>query len=348
VQNSPLLPQHQAAGGRLAGDVLLTYGDVPVEYQAAHEGAALFDVASRGAVEVVGPEAEAFLHRLTANAVKGLPIGGGNASLLLTGKGKVQQTFELDRSEQERYRLSTGPGCAEPLRAALDMYHFAEELELRDATDEHAPLELCGPDSIAIAEAVLGAPLPEELHTHVELDGVRAARLPVAGHGGVRLDPGAGGVVSLWARLVEAGARPAGMVVRDSLRAEAGAAEWGRDVDENVYPQEARLDAAFSLEKGCYVGQEVVAKIDTYGGLNKRLELLRVDHDDPVTPGTRLMRQDGGEWRDLGVTTTWAYSFALDGGVVLGYVKRKHQQEGTTFRLGDGPGTATIVEFPAG
>ena len=151
VQNSPILPRHQAAGARLAGEALLTYGDVPAEYRAAQEGAVLFDVASRGAVEVFGPEAEAFLHRLTANTVKGLPVGGGNASLLLTGKGKVQHVFELVRSGEERYRLSTSTGCAEPLRAALDMYHFAEELELVDATDEHAPLELCGPGSAALA-----------------------------------------------------------------------------------------------------------------------------------------------------------------------------------------------------
>ena len=81
-----------------------------------------------------------------------------------------------------------------------------------------------------------------------------------------------------------------------------------------MYPQEARLESAFSLDKGCYIGQEVVAKIDTYGGLNKRLVALKVSHDDPVARGTRLFRLDEGEWRDLGVVTSWAYSFVLDTG----------------------------------
>ena len=78
-----------------------------------------------------------------------------------------------------------------------------------------------------------------------------------------------------------------------------------------------------------------MAKIDTYGGLNKRLVALRISHDDPVARGTRLFRDDEGEWRDLGVVTSWAYSFVLDTGLVLAYVKRRHQAPGTVFRVGD-------------
>ena len=94
------------------------------------------------------------------------------------------------------------------------------------------------------------------------------------------------------------------------------------------------------------MGQEVVAKIDTYGGLNKQLFALAIDHDDPVTPGTRLLREVDAEWRDVGVVTSWAYSFVLDTGLALGYLKRKHQEIGTRFRLGAGPGTARTVEAP--
>jgi glycine cleavage system aminomethyltransferase T len=89
-----------------------------------------------------------------------------------------------------------------------------------------------------------------------------------------------------------------------------------------------------------------VAKIDTYGGLNKRLVALRVSHDDPVPRGTALWREEGGEWRELGLVTSWAYSFVLDTGLVLAYVKRRHQAPGTTFRLGAGPATASVVELP--
>ena len=72
--------------------------------------------------------------------------------------------------------------------------------------------------------------------------------------------------------------------------------------------------------------------------------MLDEGHDDLI--GTRLFLEEQGEWRDLGVVTSWAYSFELDTGLVLAYVKRKHQEPGTTFRVGDGPAEATIVELP--
>ena len=353
MKTSPLLPLHRAAGARVTapdqGSRLLTYGDVPAEYAAAMEGGALFDVTERGLVTVTGADAGAFLHRLLANEVRGLPPGQGSRNLLLTGKGKIVHDFELAPVEGG-YHLSTPPGAAPDLMAKLDMYLFAEQVELQDSSETSAPLELCGPEAAARIEAVLGAPPPADFHQPASTTFAgrpcTVVALPVAGSPGWRLDAGPEAAEDLFRALCDAGATPAGVAVRDILRVEAGRALWGADVDENVYPQEARLTDAFSLDKGCYIGQEVVAKIDTYGGLNKCLFALAVDHDDPVPAGTRLMIDDEGEWRDLGVVTSWAYSFVLDTGLVLAYVKRRHQAVGTKFRLGDGPGTATIVPLP--
>ena len=325
---------HRAAGARLTpGDApaLLTYGDVPTEYRAAREGCAVFDATDRGRVAAAGTDAPAFLHRILANDVRGLEPGGGNANLLLSPKGKVLYAFDL-ALEGDRIALSTPPGSAAGLIAALDVYLFAEDVELSDETELHAPLDLAGPE----ARGIVGAAAP----------GLPVREVEVAGSAGLRLDPGPARVAEVWRALVDAGARPAGVVARDILRVEAGAALFGVDIDDSVYPQEARLEAGFSLEKGCYVGQEVVAKIDTYGGLNKRVMALRISHDDPVPAATRLLLEQDGEWRDLGVVTSWAYSFELDTGMVLAYVKRKHQETGTTFRVGDGPAEATIVELP--
>lgn len=348
MRNSPLTELHVKAGAHLGpgGDVL-TYGDVPGEYRAARAGACVFDQTRRGQVGVAGADAAAFLHRLLANDVRSLEPGQGNRNLLLSPKGKVRFDFDLER-HADRLLLSTEPHRAADLRAALDTYLFAEKVELTDQSESHAPLDLCGPRARAVVAELLGV-APEGDHAHAlgRLDSVpvRVSALSVAGSAGLRVDAGAA-AVELWTALLERGVRPAGLIARDSLRVEAGAALFGADVDEDIYPQEARLEAAFSLDKGCYIGQEVVAKIDTYGGLNKRLVALRVEGDDPVARGTRLFREDGGEWRDLGVVTSWAYSFELDGGLALGYVKRRHQDPGTTFRLGEGPARATIVALP--
>lgn len=357
---SILLDLHRAAhaqwirGEAEAAGMPLTFGDVPAEYRAGIDGAAMFDRTDRGSIEVVGPEAAAFLHRLLANTVRTLKPGEGNRNLLLSSRGKVLSIFELEL-EADRVRLSTAPGLAAHLIAALDMYLFAEKLRLVDRSEQSAAIELCGARAREISEACLGARLPAADHAFVDVEfeggSVRASSMPVAGSVGVRLDGGPRLAPVLWNRLRAGGATPAGIAAHDCLRVEACWPEPGVDVDENVYPQEARLERAFSLSKGCYIGQEVVAKIDTYGGLNKRLCALRISHDDPLPRGSRLWRLDDGEWRDLGVITSWAYSFVLDTGLALGFVKRRHQSPGTRFRVADAAnqtelGQAVIVEAP--
>jgi len=359
MNHTPLLQAHEAAGARLTGEAgsqqVLTFGDVPAEYAAAQSGCAIFDETQRGMVEVVGGERAVFLHRLLSNEVRSLTPGQGCRSLLLSSKGKV--LFDIDLAvEAEQIRLSTPPGDSARLLQALDMYLFTEDVRLRDASEEYAAIDLSGPRQAEVAAAVLGSlgalHEPPEAPAHAtrsmsfQGEPLRLCAQPVAGSPGLRLEFDPQQALPLWNALCEAGARPAGLVVHDSLRCEAGYGRWGVDVSDAVYPQEARLEPAFSLEKGCYIGQEVVAKIDTYGGLNKRLLALAVSHDDPVPAGTRLYRQDEGEWRDLGVVTSWAYSFALDGGLVLAYLKRHHQAPETLFRLGEGPEEAQVVSLP--
>ena len=358
MDRSPLLALHEARGVRLAerpeapGHLApLFFGDVPAEYRAARAGAALLDEGDRGRVTARGKDAVDFLHRLLANHVKSLSAGAGDANLLLTPKGKVQFDFELAR-HPEHFELSTPPGRARALREALERYHFSETLALEDTSASHAPLGLSGAGAGAILARLLGAE-PPALAPHAwRALAWRGGELVLTALGPTawRLDAGGERASVLWDALVAAGAAPCGLVVRDSLRVEAGRALSGVDVDENVYPQEAGLDDAFALDKGCYIGQEVVAKIDTYGGLNKRLLVLRIDHSDPLARGTRLLFEEEGERRELGLVTSWAYSFALDTGLALGYVKRRHQEAGTTFELEDARGgacgRATLVPPP--
>lgn len=348
---SILLDLHRASGARLRDDPadVLTYGDVPAEYAAGTEGCALFDATRKGAIDVRGADAVDFLHRITANDVRALAVGRSQRNLLLSSKGKVLHDFDVFRHD-DHVRIAVDAARAKPLADALEMYHFTEKVAFTVVSATTAPVELVGPRAADVVRAVARvADAPDErAWTSASFEGAPlvVASLPVAGSRGFRLDAGPERAASLWRALVAAGARPAGVVAHDILRVEAGAAAWGADVDENVYPQEARLESAFSLTKGCYTGQEVIAKIDTYGGLNKRLVALRVSHDDPIARGTRLHRLDEGEWRDLGVVTSWAYSFVLDTGLALAFVKRRHQAIGNEFRVGDGPATATIVAMP--
>jgi len=355
LQSSPLLELHRAAGATLAAQdaLVLSFADVPDEYRAAREDAVQFDQTDRGCIEVHGADAALFLHRLTSNEVRKLTPGQGARNLLLSAKGKVLFDFDLSVLEPDRLELSTSPGRAPALVAALDMYLFSEKVAFRDVTDQRAPISLCGPKHRALIESVLGVAPPSREHewTRATFEGseVRVSALPIAGSSGARVDGGPVIAPKLWAAFKAAGAAPAGRIVWDILRVEACSADPTVDFDDSIYPQEARLERAFSLDKGCYIGQEVVAKIDTYGGLNKRLVALALDHDDPIPRGARLSREEDGEHRDLGVCTSWAYSFVLDKGLVLAYVKRRHQAVGTEFLVGDPQqplGRARIVTSP--
>jgi len=286
---SALLSLHEAAGARLrAGEVPpspLTFGDVPGEYRAGLEGCALFDDTDRGRVDVRGDEAAVFLQRILASDVRSVSPGSGQPSLLLSSRGKVLFAFDLFRDPDGAW-LSIAAGRAPALLAALDTYLFAEKVKLSDSTAQHAPLALTGPRTPAVVHAATGIDVPPADHAWVRgpfgAGEVVVARVTVAGSSGCLVDAGPELAAELWTRLRKSGATPAGIIARDSLRVEAGQALYGEDVDENVYPQEARLEDAFSLSKGCFIGQEVVAKIDTYGGLNKRLVALKISHDDPV------------------------------------------------------------------
>lgn len=355
MERSILLDSHRAEGAAISNGeppLALAFVDPPAEYRAAREAAAIVDETDRGELTITGADAPAFLHRMLANEVRALAPGQGNRSLLLSNKGKVLFDFDLAR-EADSIRASTPRGRATALARALDTYLFNDDVRIAETTAAHAPIGVVGPRAGDLVARVIGVRPPEADHATLagafEGRPARVTTLPIAGSTGARLDVGPERALALWRALRANGASPLGRVAYDSLRVEAGWAEPGIDVDENVYPQEARLERAFRLDKGCYVGQEVVAKVDTYGGLNKRLVALRVAHDDPVPRGTRLFRFDGGEWRDLGVVTSWAYSFALDGGIALAYVKRRHQAAGTTFHLGDAEGSlgrATLVELP--
>lgn len=381
MKSSTLIKQLAERGARITtgpiGETLLTFGDVPGEYRAATQAAVVFDQTDRGLVTVSGKDATDFLHRITANRIKGLEPGCGNANLLLTGKGKVVEMFDLTFiGPDEGYLLSTPPGRAASLKTALDMYLFTEDVELGDETERHAPLVVIGPKANTCAlralaalggDSILESDL-EVLTDHSSKDlalrgsTLRITSLPTAGRSGLRMElfglEGAALVSAtreLWQAVTQAGATPGGLALFDILRAEACIPAFGIDIDDTIYPQEARLEPAFSLEKGCYIGQEVVAKIDTYGGLNKRLCALQTG-DDPIPRGTRLWREDPERgWRDLGIVTTWAWSFALDTGLALAYVKRRHQDPGAEFHLapeGAEPETiaaaqtATLVETP--
>jgi tRNA-modifying protein YgfZ len=308
----------------LGVEVVADYGDAAAEERAFTDGAALVDRNARGAVLVDGPEGLKFLQSLLSQDVDALGDGQGAHALLLQPQGKLDTDLRLLRVGDTAW-LECEVGRGEALAASLRRFKIRIKAEITDRTGRWGCLTMRGP---RVAESLVAAgapPLPEESHAHRAWSDTGEARL-------VRADwpggpPGADvvGPVSelaeIWPALVEAGFTPAGLTAFEAARVRAGVPRQGLDIDEKTIPQEAFLELdAVSFTKGCFLGQELVCRIDSRGHVNKLLRGLRIGGggiDTTPPAGAGIVVGD----KEVGALTTVARS--EDGVVALGYVRRE-------------------------
>jgi tRNA-modifying protein YgfZ len=310
--------------------------DLEREYSAGREGAALVTLA-RGTLDVSGPKRQDFLHSMLSNEVKSLAPGSGCRAASMTAKGSLQALLRVlvDKSvvvlETEQDRL-------EPVLRTLEFHKVGAPV--RFATGKTAVLAVLGPRAGEALERAGATTLPEadEAHVEVELGGtklrlVRASDLPGAGF---VLHAPLDAVDAVAGALRGAGAEPIGRETTDALRVEALCPWYGTDIDEhNLLHETGLLGAVHSSTKGCYVGQEVIARLEGRGGnVNKALRGLRLTAPaaagDPVTAAGK----------NVGYVTTAAVSPRL-GFVALGYVHRSHFAPGSAVEVAGAP--ATVV-----
>jgi len=308
------------------------------EYQAAQEGAALVELPERGVMAVTGPLRQKFLHSILSNVVEGLRPGEGRLASLMDNKGHLLAFLRVLVAENE-VLLETNRERLGRVEERLTFYRVAAPV--RFAVRAMSVRALLGPRARDVLRAA-GTELPdlgaEESHAGVELAG-RAVRVVRAG------DLPAGGLVlhvppeddaAVAAALVAAGARLAGRDTLDALRIEEGIAWYGPDVTEANLLHETGLIARYhSSTKGCYVGQETVARLDARGGnVNKKLRGLRLSA--AVAPGAAVR----AEGREVGRVTTAALS-PRHGPIALAYLHRSAGEPGTAL---DADGARAVVE----
>ena len=308
----------------LGVEVVADYGDPAAEEGAFTTGAALVDRNVRGAVLVEGPDAFKFLQSLLSQDLDPLSDGQGTHALLLQPQGKLDTDLRLLRVGDTAW-LDCEVGRAERLVESLRRFKIRIKAEVTDRTGEWGCLTLRGPDVAALLEEAGSPPLPPEPHAHVLWSEGGAARL-------VRADwpggpPGADVVgpveelADIRATLVAAGFVPAGFTAYEAARVRAGVPRQGLDIDEKTIPQEAFLELdAVSFTKGCFLGQELVCRIDTRGHVNRVLRTLEIgDGAIDTTPpaGAGIVVGD----KEVGALTTVART--QSGVVALGYVRRE-------------------------
>jgi folate-binding protein YgfZ len=309
-------------------------GTLETDYRAITEACGLLDRSERGKLALSGADAAGFLQGQVSNDVESLAAGTGCYAAFLTPKGKMLGDIRiLDTGEE--LLLDTERVALQGLFNMIRRFSIGYAVELHKRTLERGLLSLIGPDAGAVAGAW---ELREEEHAHavVSVGGVsaRAIRTDV----GVDLLCDSDETQALRSALEEAGAVPVGESAAECLRIERGRPRYGIDLDDTVIPQEAGLnERAVSFTKGCYVGQETVARLFYRGKPNRQLRGVRLSA--PAEVGDQLTL----EGRGVGKLSSVASSPRF-GPIGLALVRRE-APPGSTVDVGDGV-AAEITELP--
>jgi tRNA-modifying protein YgfZ len=294
-------------------------GDFLAEQRAMARGAAVVDRSDRGVLAVPGADRLTWLHLLLTQHVTELPEGAGTEALVLDANGRVLHHAVLAHVDETVW-LDTEPGEAPVLLDYLEKMRFWSKVEPRDASDELAVLTVVGPETPAVLAAA-GVPVPEGAYGAAALPGGGLVRrMPWPGVDAADLLVPRPARDDWQARLAAAGARPAGTMAFEALRVEALAPRLHVDTDDRTIPHEVGwIGSAVHLTKGCYRGQETVARVANLGRPPRRLVLLHLDAGDEELPtaGDPVVR-DG---RAVGRVGTVVLHHEL-GAVALALVKR--------------------------
>ena len=305
------------------------------EYETVTEACGVLDRSDRGKLALAGSAGKDFLQGQVSNDVESLSAGEGCYAAFLTPKGKMLGDLRILDAGDELL-LDTERVALQELFNMIRRFSIGYDVELHKRTVQRGLFSLLGPG----AEAVIGGAgsLAEAEHAHAVVSiggvGARAIRTDV----GVDLLCDAADSEALLAAVTEAGAMPVSEAVAECVRVEHGRPRYGIDLDDSVIPQEAGLnERAVSFTKGCYVGQETVARLYYRGKPNRRLQGLRLSA--AASPGDELVF----EGRVVGRVGSVALSPRF-GPIALGLVRREAPL-GAVVQLGSGV-AAEVVGLP--
>jgi tRNA-modifying protein YgfZ len=307
------------------------------QYRALREEAG-FLTRQRGVLLVSGPDAVDYLQSQLTNDFEALEPDRGCYAALLDRKGHLvadMRALRLSHTHSGSIWLESEPLAAGPLLRHLEMYKIGRDVEVVDATDDWAITSLIGPGAGELA----GIPplSPEHAQHYAERDGIEI--LAVATDQGLDLITRPVALGALREQLLAAGAAPVSEEAAEIVRVEAGRPRFGLDMGPESMPAEAGIvERAVDFEKGCYIGQEPVARLHYRGKPNRALRGLRLsapaEHGDPLFLGDR----------EVGTIGTACLSPAL-GPIALAIVRRE-AADGEQIAVGEADVTAELVELP--
>lgn len=309
--------------------VVMHYGHIAGEYASLRTSAMLIDRSARGRLRIAGDKAPELVTGLVTNDVVALLPGHGQYAAALNPKGKIVADVRIFRFD-EHLLIDAPPRAQAGWLALVRKYINPRLAPYHDESSVTRDIGVFGVHSRRVVSEITGLTGESLLalapygHVRVLLDAdtsVVVARVPDLELEGYELFVPQTAFAALWQRALVAGAVPAGLLAWEIARIEAGRPEWGLDIDESTIPQEANFDDlhAISYTKGCYVGQEVVARVHFRGHVNRHLRGIRCGHHEPPPEHAALLDDSG---KQVGDVRTSALSPRL-GAIALAMVRRE-------------------------
>lgn len=329
------------------------------EYDAVHRagGAGVVDRSWRAVLRLTGPDRHAFLQGMVSNDILALAPSAGCRAAFLDTTGHILADLRVWNAPDALF-VATDPQVSARLLQTLDMYLIMEDVQIADVSSDWALLSVLGDNAHSAVSALLSSPLPPDLppmtlHAAAYSDGAQGfvAVPDTDTFPGLDLWLPAASAPIVWEAMLTAGVVPVGERAADTLRIEAGNPAWGRELTDATLLPEADLPDTISYTKGCYIGQEIIARLRARGHANRALRgiLLPPNASVPHDGATLHAPEHGPDaGREIGRITSAAASPRFGGSpLALGYVRREFMEPGTAVAVHFPQPDGTVFTFPA-
>ncbi len=318
--------------------------NLEAEYTAAQTGSVMIEAAAWGRLKFTGTSRLDFLHRMSTNDVANLQAGQGAATVFLTPIARMIDRAIVYARENETLMITSRGNQTRVFQWLRKYIFFNDDVQIKDVTDETAMISLYGVEANRAIQRISGVDVGDlALHHWREVSvaeiSVLIARADPIGDRGFHLILDRAAQAAIWQTLIDAGVTPIGEAAYQVLRVEAGRPEFGRELGDEYIPLEAGLWPDVSFTKGCYTGQEIIARMESRQRLAKQLVGLRFE-DEVALPSALYV-----EGHEVGTVTSVVHSPRL-GWIGLGYLKTQGTDGAMVESRGDEPVSTRVVGLP--
>lgn len=355
LKRTPLFASHQRLGGKLiefgGWEMPVQYSSIVDEHLAVRRAAGIFDISHMGEVCVSGPSAEAFLNRTLTNDIRKLAVGQGQYTLMCNERGGVVDDLYAYRLGDDEYLLIVNASRIDAdwdwLQEQYESAAVGGEIRIKNASDEFGAVAVQGPRVIEfINNVVPGGSISgtfvskatdlkkNELGTFVfDAATIHVARTGYTGEDGFEIIAPSENIEAVWTRALAVGhqgcLQPAGLGARDTLRTEVCYPLYGHELDENTTPIEAGVGFFVSLDKGDFIGRNVLAEQKANGTKKKLVAFKMTEKSAPPRPHYPIWACDSS----IGEVVSGTQSPSLNVGIGMGYVPPQFAKAGTKIEI---------------